>query len=152
MRHAAPASPPASGITLIELMIDVAVAALLLAVAVPSYLDSVRKGRRAEAVAGLTRLQQAQEQHRANNPQYAPTFAALTASAPSATEHYGLAIDAADAGSYTITATAKPGSPQFGDQRCRGLRIRAASGALNYESLNAASAVDATNANRCWAR
>jgi type IV pilus assembly protein PilE len=152
MRHEALATPSARGFTLIELMIVVAVAALLLAVAVPSYLDSVRKGRRAEAVAALTRLQQAQERHRANSTQYAATFAALTASAPSATEHYGLVINAADAGSYTITANAKPGSPQFGDQRCRGLRIRAASGALNYESLDAASAVDTTNANRCWAR
>lgn len=153
MLHEARTATPQRGFTLIELMIVIAVAALLLAVAVPSYLDTTRKGRRAEAVAALTQLQQAQERHRANNPQYATTFAAFAPPLPaSATEHYNLVIDAANASAYTITANAKPGSPQSGDQRCRGLRIRAASGALNYESVNAASAVDTTNANRCWAR
>jgi type IV pilus assembly protein PilE len=152
MRHEPPSAPPAGGFTLIELMIVVAIAALLLTVAVPSYQDSVRKGRRAEAVAALTRLQQAQERHRANNPQYATAFAALTPTPPSATEQYNLVIDSANAGGYTITANAKAGSPQFGDERCRGLRIRAAAGALNYESLDAAGALDTTNANRCWAR
>ena len=37
-----------SGFTLIELMIVVAIVAILGAIAYPSYLDSVRKGKRAE--------------------------------------------------------------------------------------------------------
>lgn len=155
MRHEARTAQPAPGFTLIELMIVVAVAALLLTIAVPSYQDSVRKSRRAEAVEALTRLLQAQERFRANNPQYATTFAALAASPPApanATQNYDLVINAADAGGYTITANAKAASPQFGDERCRGLRIRAAAGALNYESINSASVVDPADTNRCWAR
>ena len=49
------------GFTLIELMIVVAVVGILAAIAYPSYLDSVRKSRRADAQAALTELAQKQE-------------------------------------------------------------------------------------------
>jgi len=152
MRHESNSASPESGFTLIELMIVVAVAALLLAIAVPSYQDSTRKGRRAEAVAALMQLQQAQERHRAGNTSYAANIAALPGSQPSSTEYYNLTISDVGPAQYSITASAKPGSSQFGDTRCRGLRVRAASGVLLYESLDDANAVDTVNANRCWAR
>jgi len=44
---------PGFGFTLIELMFVVAIVAILLALAYPSYLDSVRKSRRADAKATL---------------------------------------------------------------------------------------------------
>lgn len=51
------------GFTLIELMIVVAVVGILAAVAIPSYQDSVRKGKRAEGRAALTGLLQQQERY-----------------------------------------------------------------------------------------
>ncbi len=42
-----------SGFTVIELMIAIAIVAILVALALPNYQDSVRKGRRAEAQADL---------------------------------------------------------------------------------------------------
>lgn len=52
-----------SGFTLIELMIVVAVIGILSAVAYPIYTDQVRKGKRAEARAGLANLLQQQERY-----------------------------------------------------------------------------------------
>lgn len=68
--HALPsATPPGTllggagvrGFTLIELMITVAIVALLASIAYPSYLNSVLKGRRAEGRSALLNLLQQQE-------------------------------------------------------------------------------------------
>ncbi len=53
----------ARGFTLIELMIVVAVIAILAAIAYPSYQDSVRKSRRADAKAALLDLAQFMERN-----------------------------------------------------------------------------------------
>ncbi|MCW5566993.1 MAG: prepilin-type N-terminal cleavage/methylation domain-containing protein, partial [Dokdonella sp.] len=46
------------GFTLIELMITVAIIAIIVAIAVPSYQDSVRKSRRGQVKADITELAQ----------------------------------------------------------------------------------------------
>lgn len=53
----------ARGFTLIELMITVAIVAVLGAVAYPSYQESVRKSRRAEARVALMEVLQQQERY-----------------------------------------------------------------------------------------
>jgi prepilin-type N-terminal cleavage/methylation domain-containing protein len=55
------------GFTFIELMIAVVIVGALAAVALPSFLDQIRKSRRAEAISTLATLQQAQERFRSNN-------------------------------------------------------------------------------------
>lgn len=154
MHHVPHSTRLAAGFTLIELMIVMAVVGVLALVAYPSYQDSLRKSRRADAIAGLNRLQQLQERVRGQQPAYASAVASMPGSPPATSPegHYTLAIDAASANSYTMAATASPGSSQFEDTKCRILRVGMAGGAITYSSLNAAGDVDTTNVNRCWPR
>jgi type IV pilus assembly protein PilE len=159
MHHAPRSASLQRGFTLIELMIVVAVAAVLALIAVPSYMDSVRKSRRADAMAGLMRWQQLQERFRGNQPAYAATLASLQTglslqtalSSDSQERHYTLSIDAADPGGYTMSATAKSGSPQFADTKCRKLTVTMANGAITTTSFDASNA-DTTATARCWVK
>lgn len=52
-----------NGFTLIELMVAVAIVGILAAIAIPSYQDSVRKSRRADAEGALMNFANAMERH-----------------------------------------------------------------------------------------
>lgn len=58
------------GFTLIELMITVAIIALLAAIAYPAYTDSILKGRRAEGRTALMELLQQQERYLTQSGSY----------------------------------------------------------------------------------
>ncbi len=66
------------GFTLIEVMIVVAIIAILSAVAFPSYQDSVRKGKRAEGRTALTEFLLQQERFMTQQNTYAAFAAGAT--------------------------------------------------------------------------
>jgi len=108
------------GFTLIELMIVVAIVGILAAIAYPAYQDSVRKGRRAEAITALYQLQLEQEKWRANNTTYTGTLGTgglgLTSTVPATgTAYYDVAITANSATGFTATATARSTGGQNND-------------------------------------
>lgn len=105
----------AAGFTLIELMIGVAIVALLAAIALPSYQAYVLKSRRADALSLLQNVQLAQEKHRLSNTTYS---ANCPAGVSCTSQHYSVAITGADATGFTLTATPLSGSPQSNDSKC----------------------------------
>ena len=151
------------GLTLIELMIVIAVVGILAALALPSYFDSVRKGRRSEAIAALAQVQQAQERWRANRSSYAVSLTAAPSATPpglgmsSATTSgglYTLAVDAADATGYTLSATAATGTSQANDTNCTTMRVRLSNGNVQYGGYAGCAMPTGalTDPNRCWSR
>jgi type IV pilus assembly protein PilE len=106
------------GFTLIELMIVVAVVAILAAIAIPAYNDQVRRSRRADAMSALESMAMAQEQWRANNRRYA-TLAELGGSPVS--DYYDFTVETATAADFLLRATSK--GPQLQDTACPRLEL-----------------------------
>jgi type IV pilus assembly protein PilE len=109
------------GFTLIELMIAVAVVGILASVAYPSYMDQVRKGRRADAQATLMDIASRQQQMLLDTRSYGATVAALNVSVPaSVSNNYTIAILApattALAPVPSFSATAAPRGGQAADK------------------------------------
>ncbi|MDE2371736.1 MAG: prepilin-type N-terminal cleavage/methylation domain-containing protein [Burkholderiales bacterium] len=152
------------GFTLIELMIAIVVMAVLASIAFPSYLNAVRKSRRAEAISALTWIQQAEERYRANNTLYTTSAAAPPAgigSAPAGSGYYTYSIyaDTTTGTSYVATANANAGTSQAADTNCAGMQLQIIAGTVSYGSCKggcaavvadpAANLIDAAN---CWGR
>lgn len=99
----------ARGFTLIELMIAVAIVALLVAIVLPSYQESIAKSRRAEGRNAL--LKGAQLQERFYTTRTAPIQYANTAALPGLFGVTGVTVYSGEdpnlaAGHYTITVEA----------------------------------------------
>ncbi len=111
------------GFTLIELMIVVVIVGILVAIAYPSYRDSVRRSNRSEGKALLVDAASRQERYFSNNNTYTTDMTALGFAAdPAISENGFYSVDAAAcaggtiATCYVLTATATGG--QADDTEC----------------------------------
>ena len=110
------------GFTLIEVMIVVAIVAILVTIAYPSYQDYLRKGRRAAAQTFMMEVANKQQQYLLDARQYAlgsGAIATLGLTTPQeVSSFYTLNVDPAVATTpptYNITATPITTSAQNGD-------------------------------------
>lgn len=157
-RHGHPVPRSGSGFTLIEMMITVAVLAIVTAVALPTYQSAMRKSRRSDGMSALSLLMQAEERYRANNASYyggdlTVLLGGATADV-SASGHYVLAVDKDSVGpaGYTATATARNTSPQYDDTLCRVLKVVVAGGTTVYSSSDAKGTANASATDPCWVK
>ena len=145
--------PPArrAGFTLIELMIVVAIVAVLVAIAWPSFTNAVNKSRRSDAMSALAQIMQAQERWRANNPSYQDTLANLpgASNGVSMAGHYDLSLLNGVTGStYTAQASVHNGSPQSADSLCQTMQVTMNGGNITYTSVDSGGTV--TTPGPCW--
>lgn len=132
-----------TGLTLIELMIVLLIAAILTSIAVPSYRAYVVRSQRVDAKQALLALSTAQEKFFLQCNRYAGQLGAANSCADPGTiafsstsekGWYDLSVEAAGVTDFRIRAEPSAGSPQASDSTCTffevtGAGIRTASDA-----------------------
>lgn len=133
-----------NGFTLIELMIAVAILGIIVAIAYPTYLDQVRKSRRADAQSALLEAANREERYYTSEYEYTATLGdgGLGMSDLTDNEAYKIQIDQADADSFSISAIAT--GDQVNDD-CTKLTINQ----LGEKTANDQSA-SADISHECW--
>jgi type IV pilus assembly protein PilE len=153
-RRFSPARRRLMGFTLIELVVAMVVAAILAAIAIPSYSNYVRKSRRTEAKTVLLDLASLEERFYSTNNSYTSTPAQLgyaTLPFNTASNYYSIAqttftpavgataaIPAGTPAYFLFTAT--PLGNQLNDAGCTSFTIDSA-------GVQGATGTDAAN---CW--
>lgn len=101
------------GFTLIELMIVIAIVAIIAAIAIPSYNKQVEKSRRADGQSALLNAAQAMERCFTRTNTYVGCFTEATPGQPSQEGFYNVRATRLTATEYVLAAT--PTGPQTGD-------------------------------------
>ncbi len=135
------------GFTLIEVMIVIVIVSVLLAVALPSYENSIQKGRRADAKAALMDIANQQEQFMLDQGTYTTNLAELGFGVGpfySPDGHYTVSAAACSTSDitrcYTLTADPRASSPQIDDLRCTEFVLES----------NGSKTADGTDQDNCW--
>jgi len=136
---------PMAGFTLIEVMVVVAIIALIAAFAIPAYSEFVRKSNRADAKAELSsvaqRLQRCFTSYSAYNHASCGVHTSITGgNAITSGEQLYTITGVVDSTTYTLTATPIAGTVQAGDTKCKTLT-------LTHTGTRSATGTDASN---CW--
>jgi type IV pilus assembly protein PilE len=97
-------------------MIVVAVMGILASIALPSYQEYVKKGRRAAAQSHMMDVAQRQQQYFLDTRSYAADLSSLSLTTPSdVSNYYSITIETTDAAPPTFKVTATPSGAQSSD-------------------------------------
>ena len=145
---------PTQGFTLIEIMIAVAIIAIISGFAYPSYVKHVQRAKRVDAQTAVLEAAQRQEAYYIRNNSYAKDLTQLEYNATSSEGLYNLAMSAAPNGctgnrtppvctGFEMTATPVTTKPQAQDSECQSFTVN---------QLGTKSAKDANNnaTTKCW--
>lgn len=132
--HCARSHRGVRGFTLIELIVVIAIVAILVGIAVPTYQDAVRKSRRGQAKADLVELAQRAERWFTVNNSYAGFWTQVEIDGLDISPRdgngpfYALDRDGGDgaANEFLLTATPIAGTGQEKDTRCMMLTLNSA--------------------------
>jgi type IV pilus assembly protein PilE len=115
------------GFTLVECAVACAVVGLTATLALPAYRSHELRAGRLDAVDSITRIQVAQEQHRAAHGLYAQDLSALLGVGSTSRQgRYALRLTHSDAESYAVVATAQ--GAQLKDSACATLTLQVVRG------------------------
>ena len=120
------------GFTLLEVVVAMALLAILGAVALPTYFSYLTESRRAEAHTVLLALAQAEETWFTNNNTYTGDVNNLTPLIPAIIANnvnqgnYVFTIPVANGAAFTLQADAVAGGPQAGDAGCTTITLTSA--------------------------
>jgi len=127
------------GFTLIELMIVIAILAIIVAVGYPSYMEHVKKSRRAEGMGQLLELADRMERAYSDSGTY-PTVISEVYVATTDGGFYTLSIVSANNVSFTVSA-APTSLGRQNDDKCE---------TFTLTSLGQKSVSDSSLNSHCW--
>ena len=116
---------PASGFTLVELMIVIVIVAVLVGIALPAYREQVIRGHRAAAKAEMLEIANRQEQYLLANRIYATGLSTISYTTPP---------DVAAKYTFSISSVNNAGLPYF-EVKADSIGSQAGDGDLTLDSL-----------------